>query len=34
MEEYQDYIKREQEKLLQPVPIEGLGQNISRSGRG
>jgi len=34
MEEYQDYIKKEQEKLLQPVPIEGLGQNISRSGRG
>jgi hypothetical protein len=34
MEEYQEYLKKEQEKLFKPVPVEGLGANKTRSGRG
>ena len=34
MEEYQEYLKKEQEKLFKRVPVEELGANKTRSGRG
>jgi len=34
MEEYQEYLKEEQRKLFKKIPVEELGANKTRSGRG
>ena len=34
MEEYEEYLKEQQKKIFRKIPVEELGANKSRSGRG